>query len=97
MSFSFHPEAEEEFLVAVAYYEDCEPGLGLDLTREVHATIRNAVDYPTMWPFLEDDIRRCLVHRFPYGTLYSVEPHGIFVLAVMHLHRKPDYWKHRQD
>jgi len=95
MKFSFHPEADDEFIDAVAYYEDCEIGLGLDLSREVYAAIQNAADYPTMWPEIEDEIRRCLVHRFPYGVLYSIEPHGIFILAVMHLHRDPDYWKHR--
>ncbi len=93
--FSFHPEADEEFVEAVAYYEGCEIGLGLDFAREIHAAIRNALDYPALWPEIEDEVRRCLVHRFPYGVLYSTEPHGIFILAVMHLHRNPDYWKHR--
>ena len=95
MTFSFHPEADEEFIDAVAYYEDCEIGLGLDLSREVYAAIQNAVDYPTMWPDIDEDIHRCLVHRFPYGVLYSIEPDGIFILAIMHLHREPDYWKRR--
>jgi len=95
MNFSFHPEADEEFIGAVAYYEGCEPALGLDFARAVYASIQNALDYPTLWPELEDDVRRCLVHRFPYGVLYSIEPDGIFILAIMHLHRDPDYWKHR--
>jgi len=95
MNFSFHPEADEEFIEAVAYYEDCEPGLGLDFSREVYASIQNALDYPAMWPVIEDEVRRSLAHRFPYGVLYSIEPQGIFILAVMHLHRDPDYWKHR--
>jgi toxin ParE1/3/4 len=95
MNFSFHPEADEEFVEAVAYYEGCEPGLGLDFSREIDATIRNALDYPTLWPEIEDEVRRCLVHRFPYGVLYSVESDGIFILAVMNLHRDPEYWKHR--
>lgn len=95
MNFAFHPEADEEFVAAVAYYEDCEPGLGLDFSREVYSTIRNALDYRDMWPEVEAEVRRCLVHRFPYGVLYSIEPYGIFILAVMHLHRAPDYWKDR--
>ena len=33
-----------------------------------------------------------LVHN---GVLYSIEDDGIFILAVMHLRRDPDYWKHR--
>lgn len=28
MTFEFHPEAEEEFLAAIEYYENCEQGLG---------------------------------------------------------------------
>lgn len=95
MSFSFHAEAEEELTEAVSYYEKCDTGLGLDLSREVYAAIQNAVDYPFMWPKIEPEVRRCLVHRFPYGVLYSEEPGGIFILAVMNLHRDPDYWKHR--
>jgi hypothetical protein len=95
MSFAFHPAAEEEFVEAIAYYEHCEPGLGLDFSREVYACVQNALDYPALWPEIEREVRRCLVHRFPFGVLYSIEPQGIFILAVMHLHREPDYWKHR--
>lgn len=95
MTFDFHPEADEEFLEAVAYYEDCDSGLGADFAREIHAAIRNVVDYPTMWPVIDDDVRRCMVHRYPYGVLYSIETSGVFILAVMHLHRDPDYWKQR--
>ena len=97
MNFQFHPEADEEFIEAVAYYEECEPGLGLDFSRGVHASIQNAVSYPLMWPEIDEEVRRCLVHRFPYGVLYSIEPDYIFILAVMHLHRDPDYWKHRLE
>jgi hypothetical protein len=31
MSFRFHPDAEAEFLDAIQYYEDVQPGLGLIL------------------------------------------------------------------
>jgi len=32
---------------------------------------------------------------FPYGILYSLLDQDIVVVAVMHLHRKPDYWEKR--
>ena len=96
MTWFFHPEAAAEFHEAIGYYEDCEPGLGEDFAIEVHATIQNILAYPEAWPTLEDDIRRCLTSRFPYGVLYSIETDGVFILAVMHLHRNPDYWKHRK-
>ena len=96
MNWSFHPEAATEFHEAIDYYEGCEPGLGEGFAIEVHETIRNILAYPEMWPMLEDDIRRCFTRRFPYGVVYSIESDGIFILAVMHLHRRPDYWKHRK-
>ena len=95
MTFSFHPEAETEFLEAVDYYEDRERGLGFDFSIEVLATIQTIVTYPTAWPVMEEGVRRCLVNRFPYGVIYSIEHGEVFILAVMHLRRYPSYWKTR--
>jgi plasmid stabilization system protein ParE len=95
MTFLFHPEAESEFREAIDYYEDRESGLGYDFSIEVFTTIQNIVNHPTAWPIIEEDMRRCLVNRFPYGVIYSIEQGKIFILAVMHLRRHPDYWKNR--
>ena len=43
MTFDFHPEAETEFLEAIAYYESCAPGLGEDFSLEVYSTVQNIV------------------------------------------------------
>ncbi|MFY9270580.1 MAG: type II toxin-antitoxin system RelE/ParE family toxin [Candidatus Manganitrophaceae bacterium] len=95
MTFTFHPEAKAEFNEAIDYYEECESGLGYDFAMEVFATVQNVLYYPTSWPVIEEDVRRCLVNRFPYGVIYSIEQGEIFILAVMHLRRHPDYWKNR--
>ncbi|RLD61710.1 MAG: type II toxin-antitoxin system RelE/ParE family toxin [Bacteroidetes bacterium] len=95
MNFSFHPEAEAEFNGAVKYYEDIEQVLGFDFATEVYSTIQHIVSLPKAWPIIEMDIHRCLVNRFPYGVLYSVEDNEIYIVAIMHFHRHPDYWKHR--
>jgi len=95
MTFSFHPEAEEEFRAAIDYYEDREAGLGYDFSLEVFTAIQNIITQPSAWPVMEDDVRRCLVNRFPFGVLYSLEPTGVFVVAVMHQRRQPDYWRDR--
>jgi len=95
MYFFFHPEAEREFVEAIDYYEQREENLGLDFAAEVYAAVSRAAEYPRAWPILEDQVRRCQTIRFPYAVLYSQEPNGIFILAVMHLHRHPDYWKGR--
>ncbi len=96
MSFAFHPEAEAEFNAAIEYYEDVDPGLGYDFAIEVYSSIQRSVEFPKAWPVIETEIRRSLVRRFPYGVLYSEEEEGIYIVAVMHLHRQPDYWKQRK-
>lgn len=95
MIFSFHPEAEEEFEAAVAWYEERETGLGLDFAAEVREAIRLTQSMPLAWPRMEEDVRRILVHRFPYGLLYSVDNDRLRILAVMHLRRQPGYWRKR--
>jgi len=95
MNVRFHPEVDQEFIEAIAYYEECETGLGIDFLQEVYACIKKAATYPNLWPTIESEVHRCLVHRFPYGVLYSVEEDEIYILAIMHLHRDPNYWKSR--
>lgn len=95
MNFSFHSEAEDEFLNAIDYYEDCEIGLGYDFSTEVFSTIENILSFPKAWPIIEDEIRRCQTQRFPYGLVYVEDGDEVLILAVMHLHREPDYWKDR--
>jgi len=95
MKFSFHPDAELEFTEAIDYYEDKEIGFGSDFAVEVYSAIERITARPKAWPIIEEDIRRSLVRRFPYGILYSEGKEEIFIVAVMHLHRDPGYWKHR--
>lgn len=96
MTYSFHPEAEEEFNKAIEYYEEIEPGLGYDFAVEVYSAIQRSVAFPKAWAVLEGEVRRSLVRRFPYGVLYSEEQEGLFIVAVMNLHRDPGHWKDRK-
>ena len=96
MRYSFHPEAMSEFISAIVYYDNSKPGLGADFAIEIHSAIENVATFPMGWPILADGLRRCLVHRFPYGIIYSRENDSIFILAVMHLHRDPEYWQTRR-
>jgi plasmid stabilization system protein ParE len=95
MSLRFHPEAETEFLAAIDWYEERSPGLGADFAAEIHAALQRAIAMPDAWPRIDNDIRRVLAHRFPYGVLYASRNASIVVLAVMHLRRHPDYWRER--
>jgi toxin ParE1/3/4 len=95
MTFSFHPEAEAEFFDAIEYYEKCRAGLGYDFAVEIYSAIEKVVAFPVVWPVIGFDIHRCLIQRFPFGLLYDCSRKEIVIVAVMHLHRKPGYWKRR--
>jgi len=48
MTYSFHPDAEEEFVEAIKYYEGIEAGLGLDFAIEVYSAIQRCIAYPVI-------------------------------------------------
>lgn len=82
MQLTYIEEARQELLEAVAWYEECQPGLG----RQFDAEIRIAEDaillHPDAWSNAGGGFRRKLPHRFPCTVIY-------------HQHRQPDYWRRR--
>jgi toxin ParE1/3/4 len=93
----FHPEALREYHEATLYYAERDPALALQFVEAVEDAIRRIVEAPSAWRALDDDVRRCLTHVFPYGILYTTEPEFILIVAVMHGSREPGYWKRRVD
>ena len=87
--------AEQEMLDAAYYYERQVRRLGQECLSEIDSALRDVKEAPERWPVVRDQVRRRLVHRFPYAVLYRVDPEEIVVLAVMHLHRRPSYWLDR--
>lgn len=95
MRYKFHPEALEEFRQASLHYAAREPALALRFVEAVEEAIRRILEAPERWRVLDEDVRRCLTHIFPYGILYTIEPKFILIVAVMHCSREPGYWKRR--
>ena len=95
MKYLFHPEAEIEFNISIDYYEECQIHLGLEFANEVYITIQRILDFPNAWQLLDNDIKRCLTNRFPFGIIYYQRDDEIIILAVMQLNRKPNYWQSR--
>ena len=77
---------------ATRFYEIELEGLGMRFGQEVRKAALRIAGYPKAWSIETGDVRKCLLHRFPYKLLYSVEDDHIFVIAVAHQHRRPDYW-----
>ena len=90
-------EAEQEMLDAAKYYETAQLGLGSDFLDEVQIASHAIGRDPLRYGFYGRPIRSIKLERFPYRLLYAIETDRILIVAVMHLHRRPDYWKHRLD
>ena len=52
---------------------------------------------PLRWRKIHRENRKRNFDRFPYAIIYSAANSVITVIAVMHLHRRPFYWKARYN
>ena len=91
-----HPEAEEELEAAALWYEKRQPGLGDDFLDQFESTLRRIVAKPQRWHRIRGENRKLNFQRFPFAIVYTVREGTIYITAVMHLHRRPFYWSHRQ-
>jgi len=97
MRLIYDPEARVELVDVYRYYEGCKSGLGAAFLDEIERIVTNIQERPLRWRKITGRFRRALVNRFPYGIIYAVRGDEIYVIAVMHLHRKPGYWKVRRS
>jgi hypothetical protein len=86
------PEVARELEDAIGYYDSCIEGLGDEFLDEFHTALRRIVAFPEAWTSLSTSTRRCLLNRFPFSLVYSIEDDCILVLALMHMQRMPKKW-----
>ena len=96
MKVVFSKYAKLELDDAIHFYELEYKGLGRRFKEEVKKAAIRISEYPEAWSVERGDVRKCLLHKFPYKLMYSVESNHIFIIAVAHQHRKPDYWIDRE-
>jgi len=95
MNVVFSEYAKRELDDAAIYYELEYATLGERFKEEVEKAAIRIAEYPEAWSVVRGDVRRCLLHKFSYSLLYSIEESHIFIIAVAHQHREPSYWIHR--
>jgi toxin ParE2 len=89
--------ARRELRETVRYYNAQLPGLGEEFRDEAWETVRRIKEFPEAWHPLGGSIRRCQMRRFPYGLIYEPSANEIVIIAIAHLHRKPEYWRSRVE
>lgn len=78
----FPKYAKLELEDALQFYELEFEDLGRRFREEIKKAATRITEYPEAWSVERGDVRRCLLHKFPYKLLYSIEKDHIFIIVV---------------
>lgn len=95
MRLEFFEEARAELREAALFYQSREQGLGRRFRDEISHVCAAIRKDPFLWRERPGGYRRVNCPVFPCYVAYIIDGEIVFVAAVAHGHREPDYWKHR--
>lgn len=95
IGYSYHPEAVEEIVEAVRYYDERAAGLGKELRVELDSAVLLLRQFPESAAPIQGSLRRQPLRRFPFALIYAVEESEIRIYAFSHRRRRPGYWLDR--
>lgn len=76
--------AELEVIAAQKWYEEQRTGLALEFHAEFSAVLNRLTETPLIYPEVYRDVRRAVLHRFPYLVWFRVHNSMVTVLACTH-------------
>lgn len=85
-------EAEKDFVESAAYYESREKGLGSRFRDEVATTVDWITRFPEAARLRAKGYRRVNLHAFPHYVAYIIRADTIWIVAIAHGHRRPEFW-----
>ena len=92
---TFHPEAQDEYERAHAWYQARSPRAAARFEAEVQRLLGLVQLNPESFPAYDDEHRFVVLRRFAYLLIYQVHPDRIFVVAVAQAGQRPGYWQGR--
>jgi len=66
-------------------FEDYRETLGVEFMASVEAYLTRISAFPEIAPTYFENVRRQVMHRFPYGIFYERQPKRVLVLAILDL------------
>ena len=98
-SLEIRPDALADIAEAATWYEEREPGLGLDFVRTIREAIGNLRASPLAHRLRNRrrNVRWFLASRFPYRIIYRIQGEVITIIAVLHSARHDRHWKERTE
>lgn len=96
MTYVLHPEATKEAREAIAWYKREDRALAFRFRQGIDVALQKVCTSPLLYRCFDGEFRRCRVHGFPYAVVFRIRGE-IEVIAIMHQHREPGYWKDRDS
>jgi len=93
MKVELKERAVEDVRAANDWYNARRVGLGDEFLEELDEVFEAISEQPRMCQVVEGEVRRALLHRFPFSIYYLPESDVLVVLAVLHTRRHPNSWK----
>jgi hypothetical protein len=96
-----HRRAAGEIKEAAEWYQARGEGLGIRFLADVRKALDRLETDPTQFPSLETlpqspRFQRILLDDFPYLIVFEQFDREVFVYAVAHASRRPNYWRRRK-
>ena len=95
MQIRFAEAANDELVDACDWYEQQQTGLGGRFKDAVRDAAQRIARTPLLFPIELEDVRRYVMNQFPYTLRYVLRGDEVWIMAVSHHHRRPDYWVER--
>lgn len=95
MKYEFHPEAERELYEAALRYESEVPDLGRRFGEEVERVVKLVLEHPEMGARVDNNLRHFVLRKFPFSVVYAITVDLVYIVAVAHGSREPEYWRPR--
>ena len=96
MKFHWHPEAVAEVDAATSFYHDKQTRIALRFINNLEETLGRIAISPEIYREVEQSIRKFKIKMFPYAVIYRKKDMEIEIIAVMHIRRRPGYWRNRK-
>ena len=69
MRYVFHPKALNEYAEAVQYYTEQRVEIAQAFINAIEDTVYRIKESPARYAEINEDVRRCMARKFPYGIL----------------------------
>lgn len=62
---------------------------------KIKQSINNILKFPTLYSKINEHIRKCVTHIFPFTIFYVIKDDSIFILAIANHYKNPKHYIER--